>query len=71
MTNDVFPPALEDQFTLQTKPRSLPIWWDVYPALPKAIRLGKIEAADEREAMEKAAKKFGQPPAMLIMIRRR
>jgi hypothetical protein len=55
---------------LGTEPRSPPILWDVYPALPKSIRLGEIEAADEREAIEKAAKKFQQTPAILIVMRR-
>jgi hypothetical protein len=55
---------------LRTEPHSRPIWWDVYPALPKSIRLGEIEAADQREAIERAAKKFEQPPAILIVIRR-
>jgi len=55
---------------LRTEPRSPPIWWDVYPALPKAIRLGEIEAANEREAIEKAAKKFQQAPAILIVMPR-
>jgi hypothetical protein len=41
------------------------IRWDISPALPKAIRLGEVEAADEREAIEKAAKKFEQDPAKL------
>jgi hypothetical protein len=27
----------------------------VYPVVPKAIRLGEVEAADKREAIEKAA----------------
>ena len=55
---------------LRTEPRSLPMWWDVYPAISKSIRLGEIEAADKREAIEKAAKKFEQAPAMLVVIRR-
>jgi hypothetical protein len=50
---------------------SPPIWWDIYsPALPRAIRLGEVEAADEREAIEKAAKKFEQGPVILIVMRR-
>jgi hypothetical protein len=69
MTNDVSLPAL-DRSTSRTEPRSPPICWDVYPALPKSIRLGEIEAADQREAIEKAVKKFEQPPTMLIVIRR-
>jgi hypothetical protein len=55
---------------LRTQPRSPPVRWDVYPAFPKSIRLGEIEAADEREAIEKAAEKFEQDPAILIVIRR-
>jgi hypothetical protein len=47
---------------LRTEPRSPPIRWDVYPAFPKSIRVGEIEAADEREAIEKAAEKFEQDP---------
>jgi hypothetical protein len=69
MTNDVSLPAL-DRSTLRTEPRSPPIWWDVYPAFPKSIRLGEIKASDQREAIEKAAKKFEQAPAMLTVIRR-
>ncbi|HEY2526333.1 MAG TPA: hypothetical protein VGJ20_00020 [Xanthobacteraceae bacterium] len=71
MTKDVFPPALEDHSTSQTEPRSPRIRWDVYPALPRAIKLGEVAAADEREAIEKAAKKFRQDPAILIVMRRR
>jgi hypothetical protein len=44
--------------------------WGIYPAVPNAIRLGEVEAADEREAIEKAAKEFQQNPAMLIVVRR-
>jgi hypothetical protein len=69
VTNDVLLPAL-DRSTMRTERRSPPIWWDVYPAFPKAIRLGEVKAADKREAIEKAAKKFQQAAAMLIVIRR-
>jgi hypothetical protein len=48
---------------------SKPIW-DIYPAV-SAIRLGEVEAIDEREAIEKAAEKFQQDPAILIVMRRR
>jgi hypothetical protein len=41
-----------------------------YPAVENAIRLGEVEATDEREAIEKAAEKFQQNPAMLIVMRR-
>jgi hypothetical protein len=54
----------------KTETRSRPIWWDIYPAVPKAIRLGEIEAADKREAIEKAAKRFQQDPAVLLVERR-
>jgi hypothetical protein len=46
------------------------IWWDIYPAFPKSIRLGKVEAADECEAIEKSPKRFKQDPAILIVLRR-
>jgi hypothetical protein len=52
---------------------SRPIWWDIYPTIPaleKAIRLGEVEATDEREAVEKAAEKFQQDPAILIVMPR-
>ena len=45
--------------------------WDIYPAVGKAIRLGEVEATDERDAIEKAARKFQQDPAILIVMRRR
>jgi hypothetical protein len=44
--------------------------FDVYPAIPKAIRLGEIEATYEADAIEKAAKEFQQDPTMLIVARR-
>jgi hypothetical protein len=56
--------------TRKTDPHSKPIWWDIYPAVPRAIRLGEVEAADEREAIEKAANEFKQDPAILIVMRR-
>jgi hypothetical protein len=46
------------------------IWWEIYPAVPKAIRFGEVEAVNEREAIEKAAKRFTQDPAKLIAARR-
>jgi hypothetical protein len=36
------------------------ILWDIYTAIPKAIRFGEVEATDEAGAIEKAAKKFQQ-----------
>ena len=38
--------------TYKTDPHFQPIW-DIYPAVGKAIRLGEVEATDEREAIEK------------------
>jgi hypothetical protein len=49
-------------------PRS--IWWDIYPTIPKAIRLGDVEAADKADAIAKAAEKFEQDPANLIAVQR-
>jgi hypothetical protein len=40
------------------------------PTIPNAIRLGEVEAADQREAIEKAAEKFQQDPAALIVTHR-
>jgi len=54
--------------TCKTDPHFQPIW-DIYPAV-SAIRLGEVEAVDEREAVEKAAEKFQQNPGILIVIRR-
>jgi len=37
-----------------------PATWTIYKAAAKQTRLGEIEADDEREAVEKAAREFGQ-----------
>jgi hypothetical protein len=50
--------------------KSQPVRWDIYPVFPNSIRLGEIEAADKREAIEKAAERFQQDPAVLIVVRR-
>jgi hypothetical protein len=63
-------PEIPGTPAFRTEPRSTPILWDVYPDFPMSIRLGEIEAADEGEAIEKAAKKFQQAPAILIVMRR-
>jgi hypothetical protein len=34
------------------------------------VRLGEVEAGAEREAIEKAAKEYGQHPAKLMAVRR-
>jgi hypothetical protein len=46
------------------------ILWDIYPAIPNAIRFGEVEATDEAGAIEKAAEKFKQPVTILIAVRR-
>jgi hypothetical protein len=35
------------------------------------VWLGEVEATDERDAIEKAAKEFRQPSTKLIAVRRR
>jgi hypothetical protein len=47
-----------------------PITWTIYKVAAKQTRLGEVEAADEREAVEKAAKEFGQHATKLIAVRR-
>jgi hypothetical protein len=67
MVRRMLPPA--------SAPKSPPIplvliWWDIYPPLPGLIRLGEVRAADEREALETAARRFGQDPAKMTALRR-
>ena len=42
----------------------------IYRATKKGVRLGEVEATDEREAIEKAATEFKQDPAKLIAVQR-
>lgn len=49
---------------------SQPTIWTIYKVAAKQIRLGEVEAADEREAIEKAAKEFSQHATMLIAVQR-
>jgi hypothetical protein len=70
----LLPAGIERSSSLRpTAPRSsephCPIWWDVYPAFPNSIGPGEIEAADQRE-VERAARKFEQNPAVVIVMRR-
>jgi hypothetical protein len=44
--------------------------WTIYKVAAKQTRLGEVEAANEREAVEKAAKEFGQHATKLITVRR-
>jgi hypothetical protein len=53
-----------------TQSASPTTWWDIYPAVEKAVRLGEVEAADRGEAIKRAAEKFMQPPTILIVMRR-
>ncbi len=47
-----------------------PTTWTIYKVAAKQTRLGEVEAADEREAIERAAKEFGQHASKLIAVRR-
>jgi hypothetical protein len=57
-------------FITDLEPDAIHSIFDIYPAIPKAIRLGEIKAIDEADAIEKAAQKFQQNPTMLIVVRR-
>jgi hypothetical protein len=48
-----------------------PVTWDVYRAAAKLRPLGTVEAADENEAIEKAAAQFKVIASKLIAVRRR
>lgn len=71
MVRRMLPPASAPISDRQSPPLPLVlIWWDIYPPLPGRIRLGEVEAADEREALETAARRFGQDPAKMTALRR-
>ena len=44
--------------------------WAIYKITAKQTRVGEVEAADEREAIEKAAAEFRQRQAKLMAVRR-
>jgi len=44
--------------------------WTIYKVAAKQTRLGEVEAADERAAIEKAAKEFRVPASKLMAVRR-
>ncbi len=48
-----------------------PTNWDIYRAAAKARLLGTVEAADEGEAIQKAAEQFKTPATKLMAVRRR
>jgi hypothetical protein len=53
------------------QPPGQPAAWTIYGAAAKGKLLGTVEAADEREAIEKAAREFKTDVAKLIAVRRR
>jgi hypothetical protein len=54
------------------KPEPPPLsTWDVFRVAHKAIWLGTVEAADERDAIERVAKERNVPVAWLIATQRR
>jgi len=59
-----------DDLTSEPQSPSQPVLWDIYPAVSNAIRLGEVEAIDQREAITKACEKFQQDPTILIVVRR-
>jgi hypothetical protein len=52
------------------QPTPPPIRWDIYKLAPEQTRIGEIEASDEREAIEVAAKEFRLPASNLMALRR-
>jgi hypothetical protein len=51
-------------------PPPQPIIWSIFKIAATQTWLGTVEAADEREAIEKAAAIFQQSPAKLMAVRR-
>jgi hypothetical protein len=47
-----------------------PIKWGIYKIAAKQTWVGEVEATDEREAIEKAAKEFKQYAPKLIAVKR-
>jgi hypothetical protein len=54
----------------QRPPQPTETKWHVYKLAAKRQRVGEIEAVDEREAIEKAAKEFRLDPAKLMAEQR-
>ena len=52
------------------QPTPPPIRWDIYKLAPEQTRVGEVEASDEREAIEIAAKRFRLPASNLMALRR-
>ena len=53
------------------EPPGQPASWTIYKIAAKQVRIGEVEAADEREAIEKAANEFKQHPSKLMAVPRR
>jgi hypothetical protein len=45
--------------------------WTTYWAAKKGVRLGEVEATDERAAIEKAIAEYNVPGCKLMAVRRR
>ena len=45
--------------------------WAIYKIAKKQVWVGEVEAADEREAVEKAAAEFRVPATKLMAVRRK
>jgi hypothetical protein len=45
-----------------------PPTWSIYRAAPKVEWVGRVDATDQREAIEKAAKLYRVPAAKLIAV---
>jgi hypothetical protein len=50
-------------------PKPTPVW-SIYKLESKAVWLGVVESADERDAMEKASKEFRVPAIKLMALPR-
>jgi hypothetical protein len=54
-------------------PKFLPahiVWWHIVFARARIELLGSVEAADERDAIEKAAQEFKTDPNKLLAVKR-
>jgi hypothetical protein len=52
------------------QPTPPPIRWDIYKLARKQTSIGEVEASDECEAIEIAAKQFRLPASNLMALRR-
>jgi len=54
-----------------SQPEPPPTTWTIYKFASRLQWLGTVQATDNREAIEKAAKEFGLDPTKLMAERRR